>query len=383
MGKQDVVVAVHREDLLKDFAKAYAAALKELGRVNLAIFGKTGTGKSTLINAMFGAEVAPTGIGDAVTPEPTYYEHPSGLFGLYDSKGVETGEHGDAVLESFRATVEDSRRRPLEEQIHVIWYVIRAGDKRFEHGQAEFVRALAELGLPVMVVLTQVPRRGRRIDPNAVTLAQSIRARELPIAPANNVFFTMAKPDAFNGIEAHGLKGLLTVSLQVAPDGVAAALTAVQRVDIERKIDAARAVVRNATAAAATAGAVPIPFADAAVLVPLQVGMMAKVAATFGLGLQKGTLASLAGAALSAGGITQLGKAVVTNLLKFVPGLNLAAGVIRAGVAASLTYAVGEAWISVCRYLHGLDSEAQAAVSPATVRRMFLTEFKTRARKAA
>ena len=64
------------------FQDAYEKAQKDLGRFNLAVFGNTGCGKSTLINAMFGDEVAKTGIGKPVTRGTHYYEHPSGLLRL-------------------------------------------------------------------------------------------------------------------------------------------------------------------------------------------------------------------------------------------------------------------------------------------------------------
>jgi len=111
--------------------------------------------------------------------------------------------------------------------------------------------------------------------------------------------------------------------------------------------------------------------------------MMAKVAAIFGLGLRKGTLATLAGAAFTAGGVTQLGKYVVTSLLKFVPVAGtMAGGVIRAGVASSLTYAIGEAWIAVCTQLHRMGPEAAANVPTDEIRELFMTEFKKSARKS-
>ncbi len=69
-------------DVISDFEKAYESALKDLGKFNLAIFGKTGAGKSTLINAMFSAEVAKTGNGRPVTLKTEYFEHPSGYFGV-------------------------------------------------------------------------------------------------------------------------------------------------------------------------------------------------------------------------------------------------------------------------------------------------------------
>ena len=49
------------------FGKELAEAYASLGCFNLAIFGKTWAGKSTLLNAIFGAEVAETGVGRPVT----------------------------------------------------------------------------------------------------------------------------------------------------------------------------------------------------------------------------------------------------------------------------------------------------------------------------
>src|SRR6478609_3135415 len=60
------------------FGKAWKDKSEEIGRFNLAIFGKTGVGKSTLVNAIFGSEIAKTGIGEPVTRAEHLYLHPSG-----------------------------------------------------------------------------------------------------------------------------------------------------------------------------------------------------------------------------------------------------------------------------------------------------------------
>jgi uncharacterized protein (DUF697 family)/predicted GTPase len=369
--------------VLEGFEEAYDLAIKDLGRFNLAIFGKTGVGKSTLINTIFSAEVARTGTGKPVTLKTEYFEHPSGFFGVYDSEGIEVGEEGDTILRRFHEIIAEKRKRPIEEQIHVIWYSVRAADLRFEDAQAKFVSELARDGLPVMFVLTQVHRRDGEIHPEVLKLAASIEERGLPLAPSNRVFFTMAVADEWGGWEAHGLHELLDATFRVAPDGVANALTAAQKIDLARKAARARVYVKGAAVSAAAAGATPIPFSDAALLVPIQTGMMAKIGAIFGLGVKKSTLATVAGAAFAAGGVTNAGRYIVTNLLKFVPGGNVAAGTIRAGVASSLTYAVGEAWIAVCAQLLKLGPTAVPSMPAGEVRELFLREFKARAKRPA
>ena len=77
--------------------------------------------------------------------------------------------------------------------------------------------------------------------------------------------------------------------------------------------------------------------------------------------------------------MTTAGRYIVTNLLKFVPGANIAAGTIRAGVASALTYAVGEAWIAVCTQLFKLGPAAVERLPAEELRELFLREFKDRA----
>ena len=71
---------------------------KKIGRFNLAVLGKTGVGKSTLVNAIFGEEVAETGIGKPVTEGSHLYLTRSGALGLYDTRGLEIGSSTAELL---------------------------------------------------------------------------------------------------------------------------------------------------------------------------------------------------------------------------------------------------------------------------------------------
>jgi uncharacterized protein (DUF697 family) len=358
------------------FSRAWRERAEEVGRFNLALFGKTGVGKSTLVNAIFGAEVAPTGIGRPVTQQEHLYLHTSGTLGVLDTRGLEVGVDNDALIGELTAYLDVMRRRPLPDQLHVAWYCVRATDRRFEDTEAEFVRALDRLGLPVVLVLTQVQKRGDRYHPDAVALAEAIRERRLPVHEGR-AYLTMAQADPFDGVEAHGLHDLLDATFRVAPAGVEHALVAAQRIDLDRKRDRATALVKAATGTATAAGASPIPFSDAAVLVPLQAGMMASVAHTYGISLKRSTAASLAATTAA----TTAGRSIVTNLIKMVPGAGTAVGgTISAGVAGTLTYAMGMAWIRVCeRLARGEFGAVGGALDGEAVRRVFLSEFRLQA----
>lgn len=358
------------------FTKAWRDKAEEIGRFNLAIFGKTGVGKSTLVNAIFGSEIAATGIGEPVTRAEHLYLHQSGTLGVLDTRGLEVGRDNAALIAELRDYLHGMRRKPLAEQIHVAWYCVRSGDRRFEATEAEFIRALHELGLPVILVLTQVPRSGDRVHPDAEALAATIAEMDLPIQDGL-IHYTMALGDEFTGQTAYGLQELLDATFRGAPSGVAHAITAAQQIDFGRKRERAERAIKAATGAATTAGASPIPFSDAAILVPIQIAMMASISVTYGIPVERSTAASIAATAAA----TTAGRSVVTNMLKFVPGAGTAvAAPISATVAGTFTYAIGQAWLRVCeRMARGELRAVGGALDGDQVRRVFMEEFKTQA----
>ena len=192
-GVQDIDVPALEGMFTKELSTAFAA----LGCFNLAIFGATGAGKSTLVNAVFGRDVADTGVGEPVTRGVDYHRRDDGFLGIFDSEGFETGSAGDQILEGLRDVVEARRRSAIDQQIHAAWYVVRWSDRRFEEAQAAFVRRLAELGLPVIVVLTQVPSRDGQAHPHAVELSDFITGLGLPIRAGEAPVLTNALADDF------------------------------------------------------------------------------------------------------------------------------------------------------------------------------------------
>lgn len=357
------------------FRAEYDKQAAALGRVNLGIFGKTGVGKSTLVNAIFGAEVARTGIGEPVTQGSHLYLDRRGHLGLLDTRGLEIGRDDKALLKDLEKSIKEMRRRPLTEQIHAAWYCVRGLDRRFEPSEAEFIRTLDELDVPVIVVMTQVPKQGDQYHPDVVSLAEAIIAMDLPIL-GGRPFMTNAVRDQFTGQPVHGLIDVLDATFHVAPNAVASALNAAQTVDIARKGKEAQKVVAAAAAAATAAAASPIPFSDAAMLVPIQLGMMARIAQLHNIRFERAALMAIA----STTAATQGGRALFTNVLKMIPGAGtIAGGAISAGVASTLTFAMGQAWTAVCqRVARGGLRAVDGALDSKQLQTVFAEEFRKR-----
>jgi uncharacterized protein (DUF697 family)/GTP-binding protein EngB required for normal cell division len=370
-----------KESFRTEFEKQAAA----LGRFNLAIFGKTGVGKSTLINAIFGEEVARTGIGEPITRGSHLYLDRVGHLGIIDTQGVEIGRDTKQIIRDLNEVIKTSRRLPPSEHIHVAWYCVRGMDRRFEDAEADFIRRLDEVDLPVILVLTQVPRRwdagsptdqrDGRYHPDAELLAEQITARQLPIF-GDRVFMTYAKPDEFAGQRAYGLQEVLDATFRIAPEGVHGALIAAQEIDAARKARQAQRHIRVASASAAAAAASPIPFSDAAMLVPIQLAMMAKIAQIYKIKFERAALMAVA----STTAATSAGRAAFIGLLKLVPGAgSVTGGMVGAGVASAFTFAMGQAWSVVCQQTAGgRFRTVGGAMDNEQIRQVFLEEFKSR-----
>jgi uncharacterized protein (DUF697 family)/GTPase SAR1 family protein len=359
------------------FEAAFAEAELAIGRFNLAVFGKTGVGKSTLVNAIFGEAVAATGIGRPVTLGSHLYVHRTGKLGVYDTQGLEVGRDTERIVHELQSFIEHTRTLPFSEQVHLAWYCVRASDRRFEQTEAAFIRELADLGLPVVLVLTQVPGRRAadgllRVAPDVLELSAQIEQMQLPVFGGRPLLVN-AIAEPFTGVEQHGLHDLLDATFRLAPHEAVEALVAAQKIDPARKAAAAEKAVKAAAAAASAAGFTPIPFADAAVLVPIQISMMAKIANIYDIPMQRATVASVAATTVT----TQGGRAAATGLLKLVPGVGtVVGGAITGGVAGTITLAVGHAWHRVCIGMaEGKYQTVSGTLDSKTVQRVFNEEF--------
>lgn len=119
--------------------------------------------------------------------------------------------------------------------------------------------------------------------------------------------------------------------------------------ELKKMRSAAKKAVTGFVATATASCTVPIPVADAIVLVGEQVAMMSSVSAIYRLGLSKKTLQTLVMGALGASGASVVGKTIVSSAFKFIPGIGTVAGsVISSTTAGALTLALGNAFIELC-----------------------------------
>ena len=120
--------------------------------------GKTGTGKSTLLNYLCDSRIAETGSGKPVTGEGIY-EYSVTINGqevrVFDSWGIEAGK-----VERWKSLIDQSLKehgvqKRMEDWFHSVIYCIQAGGGRVEEIDTEIIRRFLIDGYLLTVVLTK------------------------------------------------------------------------------------------------------------------------------------------------------------------------------------------------------------------------------------
>lgn len=337
-------------DLGKIAMEACEKIEKDTGRVNVLIAGKTGVGKSTLINSIFHGNMAETGQGKPVTQTTKEITKEGIPLSIFDTRGLETKEYKETLKELKDFVSKRRNESDVNKQIHVAWICITEDSRRVEEAEIELVEMLAAQDIPVIGIITKA-----RADNGFKSGVEKL------LPKARNIIRVRAIAEILDegmSLPPMGLENLVEVTQEVIPDGRRNAFSAAQKASLKEKVQRAQIVISSSAAAAAAAGASPIPFSDAALLIPIEVTMLAGISKVFGLNLTKGFLGTLVSAMLGSTGATIAGKAIVAALLK-ATGAGEPLGMAISGTTAlTLTTALGELYTGT---LTGLFSALKGA----------------------
>jgi len=316
-----------REDFLRNVARERG----KLGgkRPNVLVCGYTGCGKTSLIQAVCGDElVAASAIGNAVPTTTGFDEYAGEHIRVWDSKGLEPGEREEEFAAMLTEFLRKRRETPnLDEHVHLVWYAIQAPGARVSDCDLRLLtETLASEHVIVVLTKADIARPGQ-IEAMRCILV------EAGVAPERII------PTSDRKGGAMGCRDLVELSHALLPAACRDSFLEAQRIDREAKERAvlvkrgkAGGIVAAATVTATGIGATPVPVADAALLIPVQTGMIAGLAALYGLkqeALQHAVLPFVA---------RVVGVYATASLLKWFPFLGSA---INAGVAGTLTGALG------------------------------------------
>lgn len=315
---------------------------------NVLVIGNSGVGKSTLINAVLGKEKATTSWGGSkgTTDKLDIYESEEVSFRIIDTVGFEPSffQKNKAVNMVKKWSKVSTEEENADKQINVIWFCVEGtASKLFPETLENVSRATAMWeSVPVIVVITKsysVPDRQKNIEMvnNAFAKQKKHPKNFRKIIPVVAETYTLndtsfAPPD--------GIEDLVHATNELMPEGIKAAKRDIAQFVLRGKRGLAHGVVGAATVSGVTVGAVPIPFADAAILSPVEIGEINAIAYIYGLNNDENFKPFL-NSIVEVGTVSVAAKTAI-SALKAIPGINLAAAALNAVIAGSIVGAIGE-----------------------------------------
>lgn len=302
--------------------------------------------------------MAQIGHGIPVTRGISKYQREDTGVVLYDTEGYEIGTE---KISKYKANVEDwvnefraaatkpaAKDQPelaLSNQIHEVWYCISAGNKRVTDMDIDVIQMLRAKKLPVAVVLTQIDN----LD------VEELQAMEAAIRNHCQVeFFRTSVSDDPAVIAALQdylqWDELISWAIDHLDESLREGFISALKGNLEaKKRMINHKVIPLYTSAAAAVALTPIPFSDAALLVPIQIKMSLHIMKTYALDQKLGNLSSLVGSVVVSESGRLLAQTLSANLFKLIPGVGTAIGTtVNTVVASSFTAAMGYAISEIC-----------------------------------
>ncbi|MFC3041276.1 GTPase family protein [Virgibacillus xinjiangensis] len=333
----------------------------------IAIVGRRGAGKSSLINAIFGEVRAEVGDVKARTGAGKWhsYTSDSGILEILDTRGL--GE-ADQPEESFseRTAVEEVQASIQDKCPDAILFLSKA--KEVSSRIDEDIQQLRELKqsvwqyhdyqVPVIGVVTQVdelspksvdkPPFDHEAKQRNIAEAEEILAEKLEevadapvkVIPVSAYFEVEGDQIVYD--TRWNIDRLVDYLIEQLPNDAQMILAKLAKVkSVQKKL--ARKVGRNISGITGLIGANPIPVADLPVITGLQMAMISTIALLGGKRLKRKDLKEF----LSALGVNVAAgfafRQVARQLVRIFPG---AGSVISGVIATSGTYALSEASIA-------------------------------------
>lgn len=226
---------IDTDTVVQDCMSALNDKMKNMKKVNIMVIGKSGVGKSTLINSVFRGNLAEVGIGEHITDTIRRYTMPDYPLAIYDTPGFElSGAQQVKVRKEIYDTISKGyASKNEEEKVHCIWYCINCESSRLDPVEIQWLKEFTDNSkneIPVIVILTQAFRKAK-----AEEMKKFVESKNLKVAKVLPVLAQDARLNDRQKAKAYGLETLIEVTTMCLPNDLSESFQNVQKVSLKMK----------------------------------------------------------------------------------------------------------------------------------------------------
>lgn len=317
-------------------------------KLKILMGGKTGVGKSSVINAIIGEEISKIsddGKPCTKTNEELIWSTDTADIAIIDVPGF--GEANSPLLNGveYRENIKE-----LAKNANIFLLVLKCDDKALELEEkfiAEWKNDCNLNQIPTFIAINQIDKmKPSRIlwEPDKLNLNTPTTQKELNIisyieyVSSIPVFSEYKYSGRLLPICAGEYVGDATYGIESLRHALNDVIPEVLRIVLMRenlsKEEKANKIINHYAISCGVAALEPIPIVDSFIIAPIQIAMIIHLGKIYGVSITK----SVAGGLLQSLGLSLIGNYVFLNVVSFFPGIKQAVG---PAIAYSLTYTSG------------------------------------------